>query len=370
MNHRQRFHATMHYQPRDRSPLYDFSFWDETLPHWHTQGLSADCNRRNAREHFGLDCSLIGGEPPGWTSGINVDLLPAFDTRILTDEGDEYTQLNSDGVVVRRQRSSVSIPQHVSHTLVDRQSWKTHYLPRLQPDTPGRLPDDWAARVEAWSDPAREFPVFLNGGSLVGRIRDWMGIENLALVLYDDPAWFEEMVVTVADLILEVLSRAFSCGVRFDACGMWEDICYNAGPLISPAHFNRFLVPHYRHISDLCRRHGVDVIWLDCDGKIDPLLPLWLGAGINCMFPLEIGTWGADPIRYRREYGPELLMMGGFDKHILAGSKQGIAAEVKRLTPLVEEGGYIGFADHRVPPDVPYENYLFYARTVRERWGR
>ncbi len=88
------------------------------------------------------------------------------------------------------------------------------------------------------------------------------------------------------------------------------------------------------------------------------------------MFPLEIGTWGADPVRYRREYGKDLLIMGGFDKHILARSQEEIAAEVHRLTPLVEEGGYIGFCDHRVPPDVPYANYLFYLKTVRREWGK
>jgi uroporphyrinogen decarboxylase len=88
------------------------------------------------------------------------------------------------------------------------------------------------------------------------------------------------------------------------------------------------------------------------------------------MFPLEIGTWGADPIRYRRKFGNSLLMMGGFDKHILQRGPRDIAAEVKRLTPLVEEGGYIAFADHRVPPDVPLENYMFYARMVRQVWGR
>ena len=36
----------------------------------------------------------------------------------------------------------------------------------------------------------------------------------------------------------------------------------------------------------------------------------------------------------------------------------------------MEEGGYIGFADHRVPPDVPFGNYMFYLRTVREIWGK
>ena len=31
MNDRERFKATMHYQPRDRSPICDFGYWDETL---------------------------------------------------------------------------------------------------------------------------------------------------------------------------------------------------------------------------------------------------------------------------------------------------------------------------------------------------
>ena len=88
------------------------------------------------------------------------------------------------------------------------------------------------------------------------------------------------------------------------------------------------------------------------------------------MFPLEIGTWGADPVRYRKEFGKDLLLMGGFDKHVLARSKREIEQEVYRLSPLVEEGGYIGFCDHRVPPDVPLENYLFYLETIRRVWGK
>jgi uroporphyrinogen decarboxylase len=146
-------------------------------------------------------------------------------------------------------------------------------------------------------------------------------------------------------------------------------MCYCAGPLISPKHFKQYLVPHYRRLADLLHQHGVDVIWVDCDGRIDRLLPLWLEAGVNCMFPVEVGTWGADPIRYRREYGRDLLMMGGFSKRILAGQKEEIEREVYRLAPLVEEGGFIAFCDHRVPADVPLENYWFYLQTVRKVWG-
>lgn len=369
MNHRERFLATMRYQARDRVPLYDFSTWSETVPAWQEQGLPAGYTTRDLPRFFGLDAGLGGGEPPEWNAGIHTHLRPDFGWTILEDDGDVYTQKQADGVIVRKQRSSVSIPMHVGHTLVDRASWQREYRPRLDPSTPGRLPADWDAKARLWSDPARPHPVFVFGGSLFGWLRDWMGLENIALVVYDDPAWFEEMMTTIADLHVALLGRAFAAGARFDACALWEDMCYNAGPLLSPAHFRRHMVPHYRRITDLCRRHGCDVAWVDCDGKIDDLVPLWLEGGVNCMFPIEVGTWGADPVRFRREYGRDLLLMGGFDKHILARDFGEIEREIRRLAPLVEEGGFIPFCDHRVPPDVPLVNYIFYAETARRVWG-
>ncbi len=370
MNLRERFYATMHYQPRDRAPLFDFNYWDETLPVWHKQGLPKTCTRRNVGDYFGLDISLGGGEPPAWGVGVSHGLCPGFERKIIEDNGDEYTEVQSDGVIVRRQRSSVSIPMHVGHTLVDRESWNNLYRPRLDPSTAARIPADWDARVQRWTDPNRDYPIFVNGGSLFGWIRDWMGLENVSMVIYDEPEWFEEMVVTVTDLQVAMLGKIFATGARFDGCSMWEDMCYNAGPLLSPGHFKQFLVPQYKRITSLCRKHGVDVIWLDCDGKIDDLLPMWLEAGVNCMFPIEVGTWNGDPVRFRKEYGRELLMMGGFDKHILARSGREIEQEIRRLAPLVEEGGFIPFCDHRVPPDVPLQNYLHYLTVAREVWGK
>jgi len=36
----------------------------------------------------------------------------------------------------------------------------------------------------------------------------------------------------------------------------------------------------------------------------------------------------------------------------------------------VESGGFIPLPDHRVPPDVPLANYVFYCQKIREIWGR
>ena len=370
MNNRERFNAVMHYQPRDRSPICDFGFWAETLPIWKEQGLPAEVyyngQDNNHEEFFGMD---FGMDKVDGATGVTAGLAPHFPVEVLEDQGDHELIQQADGVRVRRRKFMGSIPMPMGHLLEDRDSWRKYYKPRLDPSHPARYPADWAERVKVWTDPDRENVIALPGGSLYGWLRNWIGVENLSLIVYDDPVWFEEMVSTVADCIIGTLSRILETGGQFDGCSMWEDMCYNSGPLLHPKHFKKFLQPHYRRITDLLHAHGVDVIWLDCDGNIDLLIPLWLEVGINCMFPLEIGTWNADPIRYRREYGRDLLILGGFDKHILAQSKEAIEREVHRLAPLVEEGGYIGFCDHRVPPDVPLENYLFYLQTVRRVWG-
>jgi len=82
MNNRERFIATMHYQPRDRAPLFDFNFWDETIPEWKKQGLPGWVTQQNAAEFFGLDISLAGGDGH-WNTRCDVGLFPAFDDRIL-----------------------------------------------------------------------------------------------------------------------------------------------------------------------------------------------------------------------------------------------------------------------------------------------
>jgi Uroporphyrinogen decarboxylase (URO-D) len=371
MNHRRRFLNTMSYKSVDRSPLYDFNYWDETIPQWHRQGMSDEVTRANAHTYLGLDASLDGGDMPYWYTGINNNLYPGFEPELIEDRGQTVITRDHTGVIVERgKHESLSIPTHVGHTLVDRASWIRHYKPKLDPDTPGRLPSDLDRRVPIWADNQRDHPVFNDVGSLYGKIRNWMGLENLAMVPYDEPVWFEEMVTTLADLQIGLLEKVFAAGAKIDACFFWEDMCYNAGPMLSPKHFKRYLVPQYRRITDLIRLHGCDVIGVDCDGLIDHLLPLWLEAGVNCMFPLEIGTWGADPVKYRKLYGQELLMMGGFNKRILATTPSQITDEIDRLAPLVEEGGYIAFCDHRVPPDVPLANYIHYCQEARRVWGK
>jgi uroporphyrinogen decarboxylase len=338
----------------------DFGFWDETIVLWQEQGLPPD-----------VDPSDFFGADPQWiTAPVNAGLCPAFEYTVIEDHGDTELVRDEDGVLKERGKFMGSIPRHIGHTLTDRRSWEREFLPRLDPTSPRRYPPDWAERVKQYTDPARDYPLGLDCGSLYGWLRNWMGMENLSMLVYDDRALFEEMVETVADCIIASITPALESGIRFDYASFWEDMCYRGGPLLSPKVFAEVLVPHYHRITTVLRRYGVDVSVLDCDGEITHLLPLWLVGGINCMFPIEVGVWGADPVALRQTYGKDLLMIGGISKVKLAGPTDAIRAEVERLAPLVEEGGYIPLPDHRVPPDVSLKNYAFYVDEARRVWGK
>jgi len=108
---------------------------------------------------------------------------------------------------------------------------------------------------------------------------------------------------------------------------------------------------------------------VDCDGKIDALIPIWLENGVNTMFPIEVGTWAASIGPWREKYGREIHGVGGMDKRVLAFDYAAIDAEVERLRPLVDLGGYIPCPDHRLPPDTKWENVQYYCEKMRKTFG-
>jgi uroporphyrinogen decarboxylase len=224
-----------------------------------------------------------------------------------------------------------------------------------------------AIRSGAWT-----FPVQVWAGSLYGYIRDWVGVVNLSYLQVDDPALYTEMIDTLADLTVQGVKAALEhipADIPLDYGHMWEDICFKSGPLVKPAVFREKIGPHYRHITDLLHSRGVNLVSLDCDGKIDALVPIWLENGINVMYPIEVGVWNASIKPWREKYGRELRGVGGMDKRVFAFDRPAIDAEVERLKELVDLGGYIPCPDHRLPPDAKWENVLYYTDHMRQVFG-
>lgn len=372
MNHRERAMAVLQYQDYDRLPLVHFGYWNETLEKWHNEGhisgeetlFWGDGNEydKSIAQKLGFDF--------GWTAclGGHTSLMPGFQSEVILDMGNGKKHIrNSDGATVLVDESIVSIPCEIDHLLKDRASWEEHYKPRMQ-FSPERLNMESAKHYLARQDEI-DTPRGLHIGSLYGTIRNWLGMENACYLQYDDPELFDEIVHTMGEMCYRVAEGILALGMQFDFAHFWEDICYNSGPLIQPAIFAEKMGPHYQRLTQLLRRHGVQIVSLDCDGCIDALLPIWLENGVNTMFPIEVGTWNASIAPWRAQYGRELRGVGGMNKTVFAYDYAAIDAEIERLKPLVALGGYIPCPDHRIAPDAKWENVQYYTDKMRRTFG-
>jgi uroporphyrinogen decarboxylase len=95
----------------------------------------------------------------------------------------------------------------------------------------------------------------------------------------------------------------------------------------------------------------------------------WLEEGVNVMFPLEVAA-GCDPYAWRAEFGKDLRMRGAIAKAPLVAGGSAIDAELERVRPLLDQGGYVPHLDHLVPPDISYDNYRRYLDRKRKLIGK
>ena len=355
---RGRWLRTFRFQSVDHVPDEEFGYWAETYRVWHRQGLPREITSEAvANRYFGF--------APRARVPVAMGVRPMLPVRVLEEDERHRVIVNGLGQTLLQHKDGMSsIPHFIRFPVENRQDW-LQFRKRLDPTDPARYPANWEQRLPEWR--RRDYPLGIAVGSLFGWIRNWMGFEGAATACIEQPALVEEMMEHVTELVLQVLRRAL-VDVQLDFADFWEDMCFNSGPMISPRLFRRLMVPRYRRITDLLRGSGVDIVYVDCDGDITELVPLWLEAGVNCMFPLEIRA-GTRPEDLRAQYGRDVLLMGGVDKTALIAGKQGVDEVLVRVVRLAEQGGYIPHVDHRCPPDVTFDTYLYYLKRKRELLG-
>jgi len=361
MNNKEMVMSVLNYESDAKMPVVHFGYWNETVDKWVKEGhISKEESWDDIADKLGFDCGY------GDCFGGNSGLFPAFEEKLIKElpNGSQHV-LNHDGVIELRKPGATSIPAEIEHILTDRESWEREYLPRLQ-FSEDRINIDFMKSYVL----NHNGPLGIFCGSYYGVIRNWVGIVGLSYLAIDDEDLYDEIIKTVGELAYKVaafgLKTADSMGIRFDYCHFWEDICFNTGPLISPNTFYEKIGPYYKKITDLAKEYGIKIFSLDCDGCIDLLIPTWIENGVNTMFPIEVGTWGASIAPWREKYGKELRGVGGMDKRVFAHGRDAVDAEIERLKPLVDLGGFIPCPDHRIAPDAVWDNVRYYCDRMRE----
>ncbi len=364
MTHRERFLALFSGKPIDRLPLYYFGTWAETKVRWRAEGFSTD-----------MDMNIDAGPQfpemdPDWETGmwgchglVHCGPFGDVEPAILEENSGYIVRRDSIGQVVHENRKGSSVPHVLQYALEPtRESWK-NFSRWLDPSDKRVRPIGWENKADELNK-SNDVLAFM-GGSLYGWLRNWMGVENISYLQYDDPGLFEEMVSFMTDYFMELMLPILK-HVKFDFAYIFEDCCGANGPLFSPNVYRSYMHAHYRRLLDFYRSNGVVLTLLDSDGQTDALVPCWLESGVDILFPLEVGKWGQSAARLRSKFGNDIKAIGGVDKHVIPRGEKAIRTHLLSMQPEVERGGFLPMPDHRIPPDCSLDDFYTYIRVFKE----
>jgi uroporphyrinogen decarboxylase len=372
MNARERYIETLTFGNPDKIPFSPGGPRESTLARWHKEGLPEDVSW--------LDylCETIGIEreqtKPQVDLGMDFRLIPQFEEKVLEHKGGHYICQDWKGNVCEisdefditylRTGKDFVTRRWIKCPVETRDDWE-QMKQRYELDAPGRFPDDFAERCKRAKD--RDYVLSINFSGPFWILREWCGFEGLCMMMIEQPDLVDEMADFWTNFISGMLDRILQHIVP-DQIYASEDMAYKAKAMISMDMTRRFCMPSWKVWNRIAKDAGVPLFDIDSDGFIGELIPLWIESGVNVCDPIEVAAH-CDINEFRRQFGHKIAYRGGVDKRCMAKGGQVIRDELKRIEPVVKDGGYIPGCDHGVPSDISWPDFVDYSRLLAQMTG-
>ena len=373
MTPRERTLETLLFGTPDRIPLRPGGARRSTLEHFRRTGLPGDVRDigRYAYRQAGGALQLPRNGP---AFPVNERMIPTFEEKVIERREDSQVVQDWKGNVCEigleytteylRNAIDFVTRRWIRCPVETREDWE-RMKERYDPDAPERLPADAADRSAALADRTHYLSLHFSGPFWI--MREWLGFEGLCTRFHDDPDMIRDMVAFWTRFVDRLLERAFAHVVP-DEVHFSEDMAYKGFAMISPEMTREFLLPAYRAWGERLRAAGVPVYAMDSDGYIGELIPVWMEAGINACDPVEVAA-GNDLPAFRGRFGRRMAYRGGVDKRAIAKGGTAIEAEMARLQPVIEDGGYIPSCDHGLPANIDWPDYVRYVGLLAAATG-
>ena len=197
---------------------------------------------------------------------------------------------------------------------------------------------------------------------------DFFGMENYFMKMHTDPIIVDAVTRHIVDFYLEINEKLFTlAGDKIDAFFFGNDFGHQLDLLISPGHFERFIMPYFREFTDQAHRHGYNVVLHSC-GAIDRVIPSLIDAGVEVLHPIQAMAKNMDAQSLAKKYNGKIVFMGGVDtQRILPfGTQDEVKAEVRRLKDLFGPNFIVSPSHESLLPNVAPENIVVMAETAAE----
>lgn len=375
MNERERFIAILRYQTPDKVPFAPGKGRRSTRERWHREGLPTDVPpgeiARYAAKQVGIELDPPVEQTAAW---VQFTMNPEFEEKVIERRSDSQVVQDWKGNICEiglefspgdlRGAPDFCTRSWIKCPVETREDWQDMKR-RYDVDDPVRFPDDWKQRAAKLKD--RTYYHGLNLSGPFWQLREWLGFEGLCMLLLDDPAWTQEMIDFWEEFVASMLERVLADYVP-DVITINEDMAYKEKPMIGPEQSRRFMVKTWKRWGEMAKAAGVPIYMVDSDGYAGSLIPVWIEGGFNVNGPQEVAA-GNDLPADHAKFGQQMAYQGGIDKRKMAVGGEALEAEMARLKPVCQAGGYLPGCDHGVPSDVSWPNYLQTCRLLGEMTG-
>ena len=199
-------------------------------------------------------------------------------------------------------------------------------------------------------------------------IMDLFGMEAYMVNMVDNPGLVHAVTDRVCGFYHEANERLYAeAGRLIDGFLFGNDFGTQLDLIMSPAHFDEFILPWFRRFTDQAHRHGFQVILHSC-GSIHRVIDRLIGAGVECLHPLQARARNMDAETLAREFKGRIAFLGGIDTQrvLNQGTPEKVREEVRRVKGLLGPHLIVSPSHEALLPDVPPRNVAAMAETARE----
>ncbi len=189
---------------------------------------------------------------------------------------------------------------------------------------------------------------------------DFFGMENYFVKMHTDPAVVEAVTEHIVDFYLEANEKLFDiAGDKIDAFFFGNDFGSQLDLLISPAMFEKFIMPYFVKFTQQAKRRGYKVLLHSC-GAIDKAIPYLIDAGVDALHPIQAKAANMNAEHLSSKYNGKIVFVGGVDTQDLLPfhTAQEVRDNVRRIKELFGTNFIASPSHESILPNVPPENIV------------
>lgn len=278
-----------------------------------------------------------------------VDACCIFENSRVTKEFDSQTFADEWGIVWRT--GDAGIPYPLEGPIKSKSDLDTYQPP--DPDADYRL-DNLREAVKRFKG---ERAVFFLGHETFEFSHYLLGgMDKLFLAYIEDPEFVDRLSETIWSYKERVLANAAEAGA--DVLMTGDDIAYRPGPIMSPDHFRRYVLPYLQKAVDVAHAHGRPFI-KHTDGNLWSIMDDIVATGLDGLDPLE-PIAHMDIGEVKAKYGDRITLVGNVDcgELLARGTEEEVIEAVKEtIAKASPGGGHILASSNSIHPAVKPENY-------------